>query len=103
MTFGLLIAHVRVLIAILRPGDIVRSPSVALEPRVAVEHEPDADVEFLVLPGHLPPLRRHVAIQQPDLWIMSSLGFRLALLGPDAELFRVHHADPTRRTRPRLP
>src|SRR5262249_42189940 len=48
------------------------------------------------------PLRRHVAIPTPDVGIMSRLGLRLALLGAGAELFRVHHADPTRWTRPRL-
>src|SRR5262245_28625825 len=71
--------------------------------RAADQPQPEA-VELLELPGHLAPLRCHVAIQQPDLGIERRLGLRLTLLRAGAELFsRVHHTGPTRRTRPRLP
>src|SRR5262249_21227192 len=84
------------------PGPTPDLPRRSARP-LPVAYQPDVDVKLLVLLGQVAPLRRHVAIPPPDLGIMSRLGLRLALLGPSAELFRVHHAEITRRTRPRLP
>src|SRR5262245_43891791 len=48
-----------------------------------------AQAELITLSSHLAILGRHVAIQPPELGIMSRFRFYLAFVGSDAEFFRL--------------